>query len=60
MVLEKRHERNALLELDEYPFKIRMKLSDSILPGDKVLLEFQEVDWIARQPKFKFCDKINQ
>ena len=60
VVLEKRHERNALLELDEYPFKIRMKLSDSILPGDKVLLEFQEVDWIVRQPKFKFCDKINQ
>ena len=53
VVLENRPGRNALLELEDYPFKTRIRLSKSILPGNNVTVEFQEVDWLLRQPKFK-------
>ena len=55
VVLENRPGRNALLELQDYPFKTRTSLNSSILPGDCVSLEVGEVDWLLRQPKFSVC-----
>lgn len=63
VVLENRSGRNALLELENYPFKIRIRLNKSILPGDHVSLEFEGVDWLLRQPKFEVirdCENVGR
>ncbi len=44
VVLENEHRRLAMLELSEYPFRIRAELPRSCAPGDAVALKLQGVD----------------
>ena len=44
VVLENEPRRAALLELAEYPFRVRAQLPDSVSPGDTVVLQLRGTD----------------
>ena len=51
-VLENEHRRLAVLDLDEYPFRVRAELPDAIEPGTTVTLRLTGVDLWRRQAYF--------
>ena len=52
IVLENRARRSALLELADYPFRVRARLPDAILPGDAVTLRLHSVDLWEKRASF--------
>ena len=53
-VLENEHRRLAVLDLDEYPFRVRAELPDAIEPGTTVTLRLTGVDLWRRQAYFLY------
>ncbi len=51
-ILENRPQRPALLELSEYPFRVRTALPESCAPGDDVTLRLHSVDLWTRTGRF--------
>ena len=52
IVLENQPRRSALLELAEYPFRMRARLPDATLPGTTVTLRLHSVDLWEKRPSF--------
>ena len=52
IVLENQPRRSALLELAEYPFRMRARLPDAILPGATVTLRLHSVDLWEKRASF--------
>ena len=57
VVLENEPHRRALLELHEYPFRMRAEVPRHIEPGDRVALELQEVDLWRRLALFVYAQR---
>ena len=52
VVLENQPRRSAMLELADYPFRIRARLPDAILPGATVTLRLHSVDLWEKRASF--------
>lgn len=52
VVLENQPRRSALLELADYPFRVRARLPDSTLPGETVILRLHSVDLWEKRASF--------
>ena len=52
IVLENQPRRSALLELADYPFRMRARLPDAILPGASVTLRLHSVDLWEKRASF--------
>ena len=52
IVLENQPRRPALLDLVDYPFRVRAQMPEALLPGDRVTLRLHGVDTWARIPHF--------
>ena len=52
VVLENQPRRSALLELADYPFRVRARLPDAILPGETVTLRLHSVDLWEKRANF--------
>lgn len=52
VVLENQPRRSALLELSDYPFRLRARLPDAILPGETVTLRLHNVDLWEKRASF--------
>ncbi|MXY47310.1 MAG: RNB domain-containing ribonuclease [Chloroflexi bacterium] len=52
VVLENQPRRSALLELTAYPFRVRARLPDNILPGETVILRLHSVDLWEKRANF--------
>ena len=52
VVLENLPRRSALLELADYPFRVRARLPDAILPGETVALRLHSVDLWEKRASF--------
>ena len=52
VVLENRPRRSAMLELVEYPQRVRARLPESVPPGATVTLRLHSVDLWRKQPQF--------
>ena len=52
VVLDNQPRRSALLELADYPFRVRARLPDAILPGDTVTLRLHSVDLWEKRASF--------
>lgn len=52
VVLENQPRRSALLELADYPFRVRAQLPNAINPGERVQLQLSGVDLWARRASF--------
>ncbi len=52
VVLENQPRRSALLELADYPFRIRARLPDDVLPGETVTLRLHSVDLWEKRASF--------
>ena len=57
VVLENEPHRRALLELHEYPFRMRAEVPRHVEPGDRVALELQEVDLWRRLALFVYAQR---
>lgn len=51
-VLDNQPRRSALLELADYPFRVRARLPDNILPGETVTLRLHSVDLWEKRGSF--------
>ena len=54
MVLENRGNRPALLDLLQYPFRVRTMLPNQIGPGQKIRLKLHGIDMWRRSPLFTY------
>ena len=52
IVLENQPRRSAMLELADYPFRVRARLPDAVLPGDTVTLRLHSVDLWEKRASF--------
>lgn len=52
IVLENQPRRSAMLELADYPFRVRARLPDAILPGETVTLHLHSVDLWEKRANF--------
>ncbi len=52
VVLENRAGRSAQLELVEYPYRVRVRLPDAIVPGEVVMLRLHGIDLWQKRPQF--------
>ena len=52
VVLENQPRRSAMLELNDYPFRVRARLPDAILPGETVTLCLHSVDLWEKRANF--------
>ena len=52
IVLENQPRRSAMLELTDYPFRVRARLPDAILPGESVVLRLHSVDLWEKRANF--------
>ena len=52
VVLENQPRRSAMLELEDYPFRVRARLPDAILPGESVVLRLHSVDLWEKRANF--------
>ena len=52
IVLENQPRRSAMLELEDYPFRVRARLPDAILPGESVVLRLHSVDLWEKRANF--------
>ena len=52
VVLENQPRRSAMLELADYPFRVRARLPDATLPGDTVTLRLHSVDLWEKRASF--------
>ena len=52
VVLENQPRRSAMLELADYPFRVRARLPDAILPGETVTLRLHSVDLWEKRGSF--------
>ena len=52
VVLENQPRRSAMLELADYPFRVRARLPDAILPGETVTLRLHSVDLWEKRANF--------
>ena len=52
VVLENQPRRSAMLELNDYPFRVRARLPDAILPGQTVTLRLHSVDLWEKRANF--------
>ena len=52
VVLENQPRRSAILELADYPFRVRARLPDAILPGETVTLRLHSVDLWEKRANF--------
>ena len=52
VVLENQPRRSAMLELNDYPFRVRARLPDAILPGETVTLRLHSVDLWEKRANF--------
>ena len=52
VVLENQPRRSAMLELSEYPFRVRARLPDAVLPGETVTLRLHSVDLWEKRSNF--------
>ncbi len=52
IVLENQPRRSAMLELADYPFRVRARLPDTILPGETVALRLHSVDLWEKRANF--------
>lgn len=52
VVLENQHRRSALLELTNYPFRVRARLPDAVLPGETVTIHLHSVDLWEKRASF--------
>ena len=52
VILENQHRRSAMLELTDYPFRVRARLPDAILPGETVTLRLHSVDLWEKRASF--------
>ena len=52
VVLENQPRRSAMLELADYPFRIRARLPDAVLPGTTVTLRLHSVDLWEKRASF--------
>ena len=52
IVLENQPRRSAMLELADYPFRVRARLPDAILPGETVTLRLHSVDLWEKRASF--------
>ena len=52
VVLENQPRRSAMLELGNYPFRVRARLPDAILPGEPVVLRLHSVDLWEKRANF--------
>ena len=52
VVLENQPRRSAMLELSDYPFRVRARLPDAILPGESVVLRLHSVDLWEKRANF--------
>ena len=57
VVLENEPHRRALLELDEYPFRMRAEVPRQVEPGHRVALELREVDLWRRLAHFVYSQR---
>ena len=57
VVLENEPHRRALLELEEYPFRLRAETPRQIEPGNRVALELREVDLWRRLAHFVYVQR---
>ena len=60
VVLENQPRRSAMLELADYPFRVRARLPDAIFPGETVTLHLHSVDlWEKRANFIHIPDSID-
>ena len=59
VVLENEPHRRALLELDEYPFRLRAETPRQAEPGDRVALELRDVDLWRRLAHFVYAQRAS-
>ena len=52
VVLENQPRRSAMLELTDYPFRVRARLPDAVLPGKTVTLRLHSVDLWEKRASF--------
>ena len=52
IALENQPRRSAMLELIDYPFRVRARLPDAILPGESVTLRLHSVDLWEKRANF--------
>ena len=52
VVLDNQPRRSAMLELTDYPFRVRARLPDAILPGETVSLRLHSVDLWEKRGSF--------
>ena len=52
VVLDNQPRRSAMLELTDYPFRVRARLPDAILPGETVTLRLHSVDLWEKRGSF--------
>ena len=52
IVLENQPRRSAMLELADYPFRVRARLPDAVLPGEIVTLRLHNVDLWEKRASF--------
>ena len=52
VVLENQPRRSAMLELADYPFRVRARLPEAILPGATVSLRLHSVDLWEKRASF--------
>ena len=52
IVLDNQPRRSAMLELADYPFRVRARLPDAILPGETVTLRLHSVDLWEKRGSF--------
>ena len=52
VVLENQPRRSAMLELADYPFRVRARLPDAVLPGETVTLRLHSVDLWEKRANF--------
>ena len=52
VVLENQPRRSAMLELTDYPFRVRARLPDAILPGETATLRLHSVDLWEKRANF--------
>ena len=57
VVLENEPHRRALLELDEYPFRLRAEVPRQFEPGERVALELRDVDLWRRLAHFVYAQR---
>lgn len=55
VVLENQPRRSAMLELADYPFRVRARLPDNILPGEIVTLRLHSVDLWEKRGSFIYA-----